>query len=95
MTSAGSSLAGAWSVYPIAVVLGGLGIILGAVYMLWMVERVFWGPLDNPKNEGLADISLRELIVVAPLLVFIIWIGVFPTTFLNPMEAAVRLLLAR
>jgi len=88
-------LAGAWSVYPIAVALGGLGIILGAVYMLWMVERVFWGPLDNPKNEGLADISLRELIVVAPLLVFIIWIGVFPTTFLNPMEAAVRLLLAR
>ena len=88
-------LAGAWSVYPIAVALGGLGIILGAVYMLWMVERVFWGPLDNPKNEGLADISLRELIVVAPLLVFIIWIGVFPTTFLNPVEAAVRLLLAR
>ncbi len=88
-------LAGAWSVYPIAVALGGLGIILGAVYMLWMVERVFWGPLDNPKNEGLADISLRELIVVAPLLVFIIWIGVFPTTFLNPMEAAVRLVLAR
>jgi len=88
-------LAGAWSVYPIAVALGGLGIILGAVYMLWMFERVFWGPLDNPKNEGLADISLRELIVVAPLLVFIIWIGVFPTTFLNPMEAAVRLLLAR
>jgi NADH-quinone oxidoreductase subunit M len=88
-------LAGAWSVYPIAVALGGLGIILGAVYMLWMVERVFWGPLDNPKNEGLADISLRELVVVAPIIVFIIWIGVYPNTFLNPMEAAVRLLLAR
>ncbi len=88
-------LAGAWPVYPIAVALGGLGIILGAVYMLWMVERVFWGPLDNPKNEGLSDISLREMIVVAPLIVFIIWIGVYPDTFLNPMEAAVRLLLAR
>ncbi len=88
-------LAGAWQAFPIAVVLGGLGIILGAVYMLWMVERVFWGPLDNPKNEGLADISLRELMVVAPLIVFIIWIGIYPNTFLNPMEAAVRLLLAR
>jgi len=88
-------LAGAWSVYPVAVVLGGLGIILGAVYMLWMVERVFWGPLDNPKNQGLSDLSLRELVVVAPLLVFIVWIGVYPNTFLNPMEAAVRLLLAR
>ena len=88
-------LAGAWSVYPVAVVLGGLGIILGAVYMLWMVERVFWGPLDNPKNQGLSDLSLRELVVVAPLLVFIVWIGIYPNTFLNPMEAAVRLLLAR
>jgi len=88
-------LAGAWQNYPSAVVLAGLGIILGAVYMLWMVQRVFWGPLDNPKNEGLSDISLRELMVVAPLLVFIVWIGVYPTTFLNPMEAAVRLLLAR
>ena len=88
-------LAGAWQVFPVAVVLGGLGIILGAVYMLWMVERVFWGPLDNPKNQGLSDLSLRELVVVAPLLVFIVWIGVYPNTFLNPMEAAVRLLLAR
>jgi NADH-quinone oxidoreductase subunit M len=88
-------LAGAWQQYPSAVALAGLGIILGAVYMLWMVQRVFWGPVDNPKIEGLSDISLRELLVVAPLLVFIVWIGVYPTTFLNPMEAAVRLLLAR
>jgi NADH-quinone oxidoreductase subunit M len=88
-------LAGAWQSYPLAVALAGLGIILGAVYMLWMVQRVFWGPLDNPRNEGLSDISLRELMVVAPLLVFIVWIGIYPNTFLNPMEAAVRLLLAR
>jgi NADH-quinone oxidoreductase subunit M len=88
-------LAGAWQTYPSAVVLAGLGIILGAVYMLWMVQRVFWGPLDNPKNMELPDINLRELMVVAPLLVFIVWIGVYPNTFLNPMEAAVRLLLAR
>jgi len=88
-------LAGAWQNYPLAVVLAGLGIILGAVYMLWMVQRIFWGPLDNPKNEGLSDIRFRELMVVAPLLVLIVWIGIYPTTFLNPMEAAVRLLLAR
>jgi len=88
-------LAGAWQAAPTAVVLGGLGIILGAVYMLWMVQRVFWGPVENEKIAGLSDISLREFVVAAPLIVFIVWIGVHPTTFLNPLEAAVRLLLAR
>jgi NADH-quinone oxidoreductase subunit M len=87
-------LAGSWTVHPIAVALASLGIVLGAVYMLWMVQRVFWGPLDNPAMQSLPDIKIREFMVVAPLLVFIFWIGIHPTTFLSPMEAAVRLLLA-
>jgi NADH-quinone oxidoreductase subunit M len=88
-------LGGSWSAFPAAVVCAGLGIILGAVYMLWMVQRVFWGPLDNPANQGLPDLSIREFFVMFPLLVLIVWIGVHPMTFLSPMEAAVRLLLAR
>ena len=88
-------LGGSWGVFPTAVVCGGLGIILGAVYMLWMVQRVFWGPLDNPANQTLPDLSIREFFVMFPLLVLIVWIGVHPMTFLSPMEAAVRLLLAR
>jgi NADH-quinone oxidoreductase subunit M len=88
-------LGGSWSVFPTAVVCGGLGIILGAVYMLWMVQRVFWGPLDNDANRSLHDLSIREFFVMFPLLVLIVWIGVHPMTFLSPMEAAVRLLLAR
>ncbi len=88
-------LGGSWSVFPAAVVCGGLGIILGAVYMLWMVQRVFWGPLDNPANKDLPDLTIREFFVMFPLLVLIVWIGVHPMTFLSPMEAAVRLLLAQ
>lgn len=88
-------LGGSWSVFPAAVVFAGFGIILGAVYMLWMVQRVFWGPLDNVANQSLPDLSIREFFVMFPLLVLIVWIGVYPMTFLSPMEAAVRLLLTR
>jgi NADH-quinone oxidoreductase subunit M len=86
-------LAGSWSAYPVAVVFAGLGIILGAVYMLWMFQRVFWNPMVHDENRSLTDMNARELIAVAPLLVLIVWIGVHPTTFLSPMEAAVRSLL--
>jgi len=86
-------LAGSWSVFPVAVIFAGLGIILGAVYMLWMFQRVFWNPLDHEENRSLTDINLRELVAVAPLVALIVWIGVYPTTFLSPVEAAVRALL--
>jgi NADH-quinone oxidoreductase subunit M len=88
-------LAGSWSRFPVAVALAGTGIILGAVYMLWMVQRVFWGPTDSPVVQKMTDITLRESMVVIPLLILVVWIGVRPGAFLDPMEAAVRLLLAR
>jgi NADH-quinone oxidoreductase subunit M len=77
------------------VVFGALGIIFGAVYMLWMVQRVFWNPLTHEENRELKDVNLRELLALAPLLVLIVWIGVYPATFLAPMEAAVQLILGR
>jgi NADH-quinone oxidoreductase subunit M len=61
--------------------------------MLWMFQRVFWNPLVHDENRSLTDINFRELASVAPLLVLIVWIGVHPTTFLSPIEAAVRALL--
>jgi NADH-quinone oxidoreductase subunit M len=88
-------LAGTWADNPLAVVLAGFGIILGAVYMLWMIQRVFWGPIHVRANEAISDINLREVFVVAPLVILVVWIGVHPTTFLEPMEASVRLLLGR
>jgi len=86
-------LAGAWSRYPAAVVAGGLGIIFGAVYMLRLVQRVFWNPLVHDENRSLEDMNARELLAMVPILVLIVWIGIHPVTFLSPMEAAVRALL--
>ena len=65
------------------------GVILAAVYMLWMFQRVMFGKLDNPKNQVLKDLNLRELCVILPLLVFVFWIGVYPNTFLEKMTPAV------
>jgi NADH-quinone oxidoreductase subunit M len=64
-----------------------LGVILAAVYMLWMVQRVFFGPIRNPANENLKDLSLREWVVAVPLVVVVFLIGVFPKYFLDRMDA--------
>ncbi len=59
------------------------GVIFAAVYMLHAVLKMFWGPIDKPENEKLPDLSRRELASLAPLLLFIFWIGVYPATFLE------------
>ena len=66
------------------------GVILGAYYMLWMVQRVFFGPLNNEKNKNLKDLSLREMIVLLPFIVFVFWIGLYPKTYLNKMHTSVK-----
>ncbi|MGE3341925.1 MAG: NADH-quinone oxidoreductase subunit M [Vicinamibacterales bacterium] len=66
------------------------GVILSAVYMLWMFQRVNYGPLTNPKNKGLRDLSPREWVVIAPIVAMCIFMGVFPNVFLKPMEPSVK-----
>jgi len=66
------------------------GVILSAVYMLWMFQRVNYGPLTNPKNKGLRDLSLREWVVIGPVCAMAIFMGVLPGVFLTPMEPAVK-----
>jgi len=66
------------------------GVILAAVYMLWMFQRVMMGKVTNPKNENLKDLSAREVVVMLPLLLFIFWIGVYPNTFLDKMNPALE-----
>ena len=63
------------------------GVIFSACYMLWMFQRVVWGQVTNEKNRDLQDLSLREIAIFAPLLLFIVWIGVYPSTFLNKTKA--------
>jgi NADH-quinone oxidoreductase subunit M len=83
-------LIGIFGVSPWVATLATTGVILGAVYMLWMVRRVFFGPLLLAANEGLADLSLREKLVATAMVVPMIWIGVYPAPFLRPMDRAVE-----
>jgi NADH-quinone oxidoreductase subunit M len=66
------------------------GVILAAVYMLWMFQRVMMGKITNPKNENLKDLSAREVVVMLPLLLFIFWIGFFPNVFFEKMNPALE-----
>jgi NADH-quinone oxidoreductase subunit M len=69
-------------------ILGATGVILAAVYLLWSYQRVFFGKLDNPENQRLIDLSGREIAVLIPVIVFIVWIGFYPNTFLEKSAAA-------
>jgi NADH-quinone oxidoreductase subunit M len=71
------------------------GVILSAVYMLWMFQRVNYGPVTNPKNENLPDLSPREWAALGPTLVMAIVMGILPNFFLAPMEPAVDRLVQR
>jgi NADH-quinone oxidoreductase subunit M len=59
------------------------GVIFAAVYLLWMYQRVVFGEVTNPKLNGIADMNKREMFVLLPIFIFIIWIGIYPSTFLN------------
>jgi len=69
------------------------GVIFAAVYLLWSYQRVFFGKLENPANQTLKDLSAREWAVLIPVVVFIVWIGVSPNTFLEKSELASRQLI--
>jgi len=71
------------------------GVIFAACYILWMFQRVMFQKLDNPKNKKLPDMSCREMITVAPLIVLIFWIGLYPKPFLKTFEASVEHLLVK
>ncbi len=80
---------GGWQLMTIAV-LAVSGVVLGAWYMLWLVQRVFFGPLRQPPKTagdaaGVRDLTWRELFALAPLAVFVLWIGIQPKFFLDRM----------
>ncbi len=75
-------------------VLAGSGVVLGAIYMLWMLQRVFFGPIKHAANEALRDLSLREIVVFVPLVALIVFMGVYPKPFLSRMEPSVNKFIA-
>ncbi len=86
-------LLGAFATLPFATVIATSGVILSAVYMLFAMRSVFFGPLSNDANRVLVDLGLRERVVATALVIPMIWIGVHPSTFTNPMDRAVTELL--
>jgi NADH-quinone oxidoreductase subunit M len=70
-------------------VIAAIGIVLGAAYLLWMYQRVFWGPLDNPENMKVADVNRRELGLMLALVAVMIWIGIYPKPLFEIIEKPV------
>ncbi len=78
------------SAHPGYVFFAASGVILSAVYMLWMFRRVMFGPLDNPQNQKIADLSFREIMVLLPITVMMFWMGLFPGMFLDRITPSVE-----
>jgi NADH-quinone oxidoreductase subunit M len=76
-------------------VIAATGVILGAIYMLKLVEKVFYGPIGNDENRHIPDMSVREGFVLAPIVVMIFVMGLLPGTFLAPAKSSVDRLVGR
>jgi len=66
------------------------GVILGAVYLLYMFQKVMFGKVENPRNQNLKDVTWREIFVFLPLVILVFVMGIFPQPFLKKMEPAVN-----
>jgi NADH-quinone oxidoreductase subunit M len=66
------------------------GVVLAAAYLLWLYQRVFFGPVTNPKNEKLHDLTPREVATFVPLLIMAFWIGLYPKPFFQILQQPVE-----
>jgi NADH-quinone oxidoreductase subunit M len=88
-------LQGVFVVNKIWAAVAATGIVLGAAYMLWLYQRTMFGKVENPKNEHLKDLNLREFATFAPLIILAVWIGIYPAPFLNRLTTSVDRVVAR
>ncbi len=89
------SLAGTYRVSTLATLLCTTGIILGAAYMLYLYRRVVFGEIVHDDVRAMPDLSLREIALLAPIAAVVLWMGVYPESFLAPMRGDVATLQAR
>ncbi len=88
------SLAGFYKVSPVLTILAGTSIIVGAVYMLSLYKKSFFGPITNDVNKTLKDLTPKELWSFIPLVAIVIWLGVYPKPVLKPIDNSVTAMLA-
>ncbi|MGE5175608.1 MAG: NADH-quinone oxidoreductase subunit M, partial [Hyphomicrobiales bacterium] len=88
-------LLGAFRMNALIAAIAATGVILAAVYLLWMYQRVMFGPVTNEKNRGMKDLSPREFWMLAPVVALIVWIGVYPNPFLRKLDVSVSELMER
>jgi len=88
------SLAGFFKVSPIMTLIGGTSIIFGAVYMLSLYKRSFFGPVTHEANQSLNDLNAKELTALIPLVAIVIWLGVYPKPILQPIDNSVKALVS-
>jgi len=81
-------LLGSFAAFPWATGIATTGVIFAAAYLLWALQRMIFNRLDDPENEHLPDLSRRELAVLLPILVGIVWLGLYPAPVLRRMEAS-------
>jgi NADH-quinone oxidoreductase subunit M len=86
-------LLGFYKVSMIGTVFAGTSIIIGAVYMLSLYKKSFFGPVTNPENEKLIDLNGKELMSLVPLVAIVVWLGVYPKPVLAPIDNSVKALL--
>ena len=70
--------------------LAATGIVLGAAYMLWLYQRVFFGEITHEENKTLKDLNLREQWTLIPLIVLCFWIGLYPKPFFRILEPSIK-----
>ncbi|HKP29667.1 MAG TPA: NADH-quinone oxidoreductase subunit M [Gemmatimonadales bacterium] len=83
-------LLGSFGPHPIATVIATTGVIFAAAYLLWALQRIIYQGLDKPENEKLPDLTAREWAVLVPLLIGIVWMGLYPRPVLDKMEPAAK-----
>ena len=81
-------LLGSFTAFPLGTVIATTGVIFAAAYLLWALQRLIFNPLDDSENRHLTDLTARELAVMTPLLIGIVWMGLYPAPVLRRMESA-------
>jgi NADH-quinone oxidoreductase subunit M len=88
------SLIGFFKISPVMALIGGTSIIVGAVYMLTLYKRTFFGPVTHEANRVLDDLNPKELTALVPLVAIVIWLGIYPKPVLIPIDNSVKMLVS-